>query len=232
MDENRLRKLAGLNEAQITGSQLLSHVISVMKKLKFTIISADKVDGGVVVVRTRASDFALDAKMSSILGKDKFFVAVTMSAREAIFRFEADLNENLNEVRAGQDPAVSKAIANDLVDVFKISKGNKTKIRDAAAAVLQGFNARERSTSFSFVANLADKLDDFENTREGIERVDEGTGKQFLSQLETLVKDASRDKRAMEKAIEEAETEDRRGFKTAQEFLDLVDTVWDQDFSG
>jgi hypothetical protein len=88
MDDKRLRKLAGLNEAQITGSQLLSHVVKVMKKLKFTIISADKVDGGVVVVRTRASNFALDAKMSAILGKDKFFVAVTMSAKEAIFRFE------------------------------------------------------------------------------------------------------------------------------------------------
>lgn len=91
MNDKRLRELAGLNEAQITGSQLLSHVVQVMKKLKFNIISADKVDDGVVVVRTRGSDFALDGKMASILGKDKFFVAVTMSSKEAIFRFETDL---------------------------------------------------------------------------------------------------------------------------------------------
>ncbi len=91
MDEKRLRKLSGLNEA--TQSELLTHVVRVMKKLKFNIISAGQIEGGVVVVRTRASDFALDAKMSAILGKDKFFVAVTLSAKEAIFRFEDEVED-------------------------------------------------------------------------------------------------------------------------------------------
>jgi len=65
----------------------------------------------------------------------------------------------LNEVRGGQDPAVGKTIANDLVDVFKLSKGNKNDIRNATFVVLQEMDTRERAAARTFVANLADELD-------------------------------------------------------------------------
>jgi len=161
MDEQRLRKLAGLNEAQITGSQLLSHVIKVMKKLKFTIISADKVEGGVVVVRTRASDFALDAKMSAILGKDKFFVAVTMSAREAIFRFESELKESVERVDEQFTPKIFFAQMDQLVKDGKRDKKLMEKVLDMS----EDEDSRSARVASEFL-DLVDAVWDQENQKD------------------------------------------------------------------
>ncbi len=65
----------------------------------------------------------------------------------------------LNEARGGQDPQAGKSIANDLVDVFKLSRGKKKVLLDSTFVVLQGMDVRERAAVRVFVANLADELD-------------------------------------------------------------------------
>jgi len=159
MDEKRLRKLSGLNEA--TQSELLTHVVRVMKKLKFNIISAGQIEGGVVVVRTRASDFALDAKMSAILGKDKFFVAVTLSAKEAIFRFESDVNESTERV----DEAVGTPA--DLIEAVHFLAGNTKSSSDQKIAIdlmKKNFKGREITNAVivleTVIELFADEVED------------------------------------------------------------------------